>query len=76
VGGRFLAEFGAGYHRDEVGAFKELKAQFNVYNLLNSQYYASIGTNGFIYSDPQSINNNTLQVGSPRTLVGTLSVRF
>jgi iron complex outermembrane receptor protein len=76
VGGRFLANFGAGYTREEVGAFKQLKAQFNVYNLLNSQYYASIGTNGFIYSDPQSVNNNTLQVGSPHTFAGTLSVRF
>ena len=76
VDGRFLAEFGAGYSRAEWGAFKDLKAQFNVYNLANSQYYASIGTNGFIYSDPLSVSNNTLQVGSPRTVAGTLSVRF
>jgi iron complex outermembrane receptor protein len=76
VPGRFLTEFGAGYNREQLGAFKDLKAQFNVYNVTNSQYYASIGTNGFIYSDPQSVNNNTLQVGSPRTISGTLSVRF
>jgi iron complex outermembrane receptor protein len=76
VGGRFLTEFGAGYKFEEKGAFQELKAQFNVYNLMNSQYYASLGTNGFSGSDPLSVNNNTLQVGSPRTVVGTLSVRF
>ena len=76
VDGRFLAEFGAGFKREELGAFKELKAQFNVYNLMNNQYYASIGTNGFSGSDPLSVNNNTLQVGSPRTIAGTLSVRF
>jgi len=76
VGGRFLAEFGAGYKRTELGAFKELKAQLNIYNLMNSAYYASIGTNGFSGTDPLSVNNNTLQVGSPRTLVGTFSVRF
>ena len=76
VDGRFLVEIGAGYKREELGAFKELKAQFNVYNLMNDQYYASIGTNGFSGSDPLSVNNNTLQVGSPRTVVGTLSVRF
>jgi iron complex outermembrane receptor protein len=76
VPGRFLTEFGAGYSREQLGAFKDLKAQFNVYNVLNSQYYASIGTNGFIASDPLSVNNNTLQVGSPRTLVGTLAARF
>ncbi len=76
VGGRFLAEFGTGYTREELGAFKQLKAQFNVYNLLNSQYYASIGTNGFVASDPLSVANNTLQPGAPRTITGTLSVRF
>ena len=39
--------------------------------------YASIGTNGFIASDSDMVNNNnTLQVGSPRTISGTLSVRF
>lgn len=76
VGGRFLTEIGTGYSRQEVGAFKELKAQLNVYNVMNSQYYASIGTNGFSGSDPLALANNTLQVGSPRSLSGTLSVRF
>jgi iron complex outermembrane receptor protein len=76
VSGRFLTELGMGYNREQLGAFKDLKAQFNVSNLLNSQYWASIGTNGFSGSDPQAINNNTLQVGAPRTVSGTLSVRF
>jgi len=76
VGGRFLADAGAGYKREEIGAFKELKAQINVSNLLDRQYYGSIGTNGFVASDPQSLNNNTLQVGAPRAISGSLSVRF
>lgn len=76
VSGRFLAEIGAGYKRENLGAFKDLKAQINATNLLNSQYWASIGTNGYIYSDPLSVNNNTLQVGAPRTVSGTLSVSF
>ena len=76
VDGRFLTEIGAGYKREELGAFKEMKAQFNVYNLLNERYYGPIGTNGFSGSDPLSVANNTLQVGSPRALMGTLSVRF
>jgi len=76
VGGRFLADAGAGYKREKLGAFQELKAQINVYNLLSREYYSSVGTNGFIASDPQSVNNNTLQVGAPRTISGTLSVRF
>lgn len=76
VGGRFLTEFGAGYSRESLGAFKDFKAQFNISNVLNSQYYASIGTNGFSASDPESLANNTLQVGSPRAVSGMLSVRF
>lgn len=76
VGGRFLTEFGAGYSRENLGALRDLKAQFNVSNVLNSQYYSSLGTNGFTASDPQSVANNTLQVGPPRSIVGTLSVSF
>ena len=76
VAGRFLTEFGAGYTREQVGAFKDFKAQLNVSNLLNSQYYSSIGTNGYHASDPLSVNNNTLQVGAPRSISGTLSVKF
>ncbi|MGC9158758.1 MAG: TonB-dependent receptor [Terracidiphilus sp.] len=76
VAGRFLAEIGAGYQRDQMGEFKDLRAQLNITNLLNSEYWATIGTNGFIYSDPLSIANNTLQVGAPRTISGTVSVRF
>jgi iron complex outermembrane receptor protein len=73
---RFLTDLSLGYQRSELGAFKDLKIQANASDLLNSQYYASIGTNGFIYSDPTSVNNNTLQVGAPRTISGTVSVRF
>ncbi|MGA2349779.1 MAG: TonB-dependent receptor [Terracidiphilus sp.] len=76
VPGRFLTDLSLGYERADLGALKDLKIQANASDLLNSQYYASIGTNGFIYSDPTSVNNNTLQVGAPRTISGTLSVRF
>jgi iron complex outermembrane receptor protein len=76
VGARFLADCGAGYERERAGAFQDFKAQLNVSNLQNAHYYASVGTNGFIYSDPLSVNNNTLQPGAPRTVSGTLSVRF
>lgn len=76
VGGRFLTEFGLGYSREDLGAFKNLRAQINISNALNSQYYASIGTNGFSASDPQSLGNPTLQVGAPRSVSGTVSVHF
>jgi iron complex outermembrane receptor protein len=76
VDGRFLSEFGTSYQRDEVGPFNELKLQLNIYNLAGAQYYSSIGTNGFIASDPTSVSNNTLQVGAPRTITGTFTVKF
>ncbi len=76
VGGRFLVDLGLGYQREDLGAFHDVKVQINAYNLLNSQYYASIGTNGFVFSDPNSVALNTLQVGSPRTLVGSFSAHF
>lgn len=76
VDGRFLSDFGTSYHIDEAGLFSEVKLQFNIYNLANAKYYSSIGTNGFIASDPSQVANNTLQVGSPRALTGTFSVKF
>lgn len=76
VAGRFLAEFGTNYHIDEIGIFDQLKLQFNIYNVVNAKYYSTIGTNGFIASDPTSVGNNTLQVGAPRAYTGTFSVRF
>lgn len=76
VPGRFLSDFGASYHLDEVGIFDQLKLQLNVYNLFNNTYWATIGTNGFIASDPTSISNNTLQQGAPAAITGTFSVRF
>jgi iron complex outermembrane receptor protein len=76
VDGRFLENFAVGYEREQWGEAKNLKVKFNVYNLANNKYYSAVGTNGFIFSDPLSVNNNTLQVGSPRTISGQVSLRF
>ena len=76
VGGRFLANFGTSYHTAEVGPFSELKVQFNIYNLASEKYWSTIGTNGFIYSDPLSVANNTLQVGAPRAITGSFTAKF
>jgi iron complex outermembrane receptor protein len=75
VNGRFLSDFGAGYNRESVGAFQDLKFGLNVYNLFGERYYSSIGTNGFVGSDANGLSD-TLQVGSPRTFVGSFTVRF
>jgi iron complex outermembrane receptor protein len=76
VPGRATVDFGTSYHRDEVGIFDQVKIQFNVFNLANNKFYETIGTNGFVASDPTSVNNNTLQVGFPRAFTGTLTARF
>jgi iron complex outermembrane receptor protein len=76
VAGRFLTNVGMGYHRSMLGELDALNLQLNVDNLTNAQYYSTIGTNGFIYSDPLSLSDNTLQVGAPVTTIGEVSFRF
>lgn len=76
VPGRWVANFGTSYHTEEIGAFSQIKLQFNLSNMFNNRYYSTIGTNGFVASDPTSVNNNTLQVGFPIAAFTTLSARF
>lgn len=76
VGSRVVVNFGTSYHKDEIGPFDQLKLQFNVFNLANNKYWDTIGTNGFVASDPTSVNTNTLQEGFPRALTGTFTARF
>jgi iron complex outermembrane recepter protein len=75
VPGRFLWNFKLGYMWDQASIFHDLKAQVNVYNILDKKYYASIGTNGFTNSDPNG-TFQTLQVGSPREYFFTLTTSF
>jgi iron complex outermembrane receptor protein len=76
VDGRWLADFGAGYNREDLGAFKNFKAQFNISNLTGEKYFGAIDTNGVTLHDPLALNYNTLQVGAPRSISGTLSINF
>lgn len=75
VDGRFLSNFAAGYNRGEWGPLQDMKLAISIYNLADAQYYSSIGTNGFVNSDPTGAVN-TMQVGSPRAFGGSFSVRF
>ncbi len=76
VGGRWVADFGTSYHKDEIGPFNQLKLQLNLSNLLNNKYWGTVGTNGFVASDPTSIANNTLQPGAPLCVTGSFTARF
>lgn len=75
VDARWLWNLGAGYRTKNVGFFKEVKAQVNINNVLNKQYFASMGTNGFGYSDPNG-TAQTLQVGAPRQVFFSVTGKF
>jgi iron complex outermembrane receptor protein len=64
-----------GYMKKNVMGFSSLSAQVSVVNLLDVDYFATIGSNGFIPSDPQGAFA-TLQRGAPRQVFLTVSGRF
>jgi iron complex outermembrane receptor protein len=66
----------AGYRFKNVGQyFREVDLNVAVNNLFNKQYFGSIGTNGFVFSDPTG-TAQTLQTGAPRTAFVTVSAKF
>ena len=72
---RWLWNLGAGYRTKNVGYFKELTAQVNVLNLLDTQYISTVGTNGFTYSDPNGMSQ-TLMLGAPRQIFANVTGKF
>jgi iron complex outermembrane receptor protein len=54
---------------------KELAVQLSITNLANTHYFATVGSNGFVASDPQGAFA-TLQEGAPRQFFATLSGKF
>ncbi len=70
-----LFDFGTGYQFKHVGALQDVRAQLNVYNLFNKDYFSSVGTNGFVASDPTG-SYYTLQQGAPRMAFISLSGRY
>jgi iron complex outermembrane receptor protein len=61
----WVASLSAGYKMKSVGFFKDASIQLNVTNLLNKQYFSTVGTNGFSNSDPTG-SFATLLSGAPR----------
>lgn len=62
----------AGYRQKNVAGMKEFSAQLAITNLANKHYFSTIGSNGFVASDPQGAFA-TMQEGAPRQLFVTLS---
>ncbi|HQT81734.1 MAG: hypothetical protein B7Z60_05910 [Ferrovum sp. 37-45-19] len=73
----WIMNMSAGYRFKNPGIveLKEIDLQVSVNNLLNKQYFSTIGTNGFVYNDPTG-SFQTLQEGAPRTGFVTLTGKF
>lgn len=64
-----------GYDFGEVGFADTLRAQLNLSNLLDEEYFSTVGSNGFVTSDPDGLNY-TLLAGAPRQAFLTLEATF
>lgn len=64
-----------GYRGKNTAGFKEYTAQLTVTNLADAKYFGTIGSNGFVESDPQGAYATMLE-GAPRQVFATLSGKF
>ncbi|MFT8674417.1 MAG: TonB-dependent receptor [Acetobacter sp.] len=72
VHGYWLTSLGARYDLGRIGFANNLSFQFNVYNLTNIQYVATMGEEG----NPSQGDYQTIMPGAPRQFFGTVSVDF
>ena len=71
----WVTDASVSYRFGDLGLAKDLKATLNVTNLFDEDYFASVGTNGFVARDPQGLNY-TLVTGAPRQVFLTLEASF
>lgn len=71
----WLVNAGGSWNFGDVGAMDELRLSLHVTNLLDKEYFSTIGTNGFVVSDPAG-TYATLLTGAPRQVMLTLSASF
>ncbi|WP_461059552.1 TonB-dependent receptor [Silanimonas algicola] len=71
----WVTDASVSYRFGDLGFAKDLKATLNVTNLFDEDYFASVGTNGFVARDPQGLNY-TLVTGAPRQVFLTLEASF
>ena len=76
IPGRATVNVSLGYRFHGERWIEGLTAQVNVTNLLDKRYVSTIGTNGYVNSDPTGVNNPTLQAAPPRQVFVTLSKAF
>lgn len=76
VGGYWLFNAGVNYDFGRViRDVEDISVGFNVYNLGNQRYFASVGTSGWVASDPDGYWQ-TLQVGAPRQFFFNVNVKI
>ncbi|KAF1046750.1 TonB-dependent receptor [Xylophilus sp.] len=75
VGAQTLWDASLGWRSKALGWASEYHVKLSVSNLFDRKYVASLGTNGFVTSDPGG-TAQTLQVGAPRTAYVTFGARF
>lgn len=75
VPGFWVVDAGAAYEWKQLAWAKSLKLKLDVTNLLDKEYFSSVGTNGFVVSDPTGLNY-TLNAGAPRQVFVTAELRF
>ncbi|NVN41885.1 TonB-dependent receptor, partial [Ameyamaea chiangmaiensis] len=70
----FNLALGYRFHQHNI-VLRGLEAQIDVTNLFDKHYIATVGSNGFVVSDPSG-TFQTLQAGSPRMVFFTLRKHF
>ena len=71
----WVSDASLAYIFGDFGWARQLKASLNMTNLFDESYFASVGTNGFVASDPTGLNY-TLVTGAPRQVFFTLEAQF
>lgn len=75
VAGYALLNAQIGYRWGHWGSLSDGQFRLGVHNLTNRRYIATLGSNGFVNTDP-SDTAQTLLPGAPRQWSATLSARF
>jgi len=75
VPSRLLMNASAGYRFPSFAMVKQSSVQLNVTNLTNRRYISTLGSNGFVNSDPNG-TAQTLLPGAPREWTLTFAAKF
>jgi iron complex outermembrane receptor protein len=75
VDGRTLVNASVGYRLGSLVGLKDLTAQFTVNNLTDKRYISTLGSNGFVNSDPNG-TEQTILPGAPRSVFVSLSAKL